>query len=169
MSLTTVRNLIVSKLNAKLSKPVIQMEQVAAKPPYPFVGYKIIVANNKGLGLPVMVRETVPSADVKFASDIKETVTDQTTLTISFSTYCATQMEAAEMAIVVKNCIQYELYFDLKDAGAVVLEITAIGDRTTLITNVYEYRSGFDVIIRMATETSRIVPTIEEIILNMEE
>ncbi|MBK5244293.1 MAG: hypothetical protein JJE18_04580 [Eubacteriaceae bacterium] len=169
MSLTTVRNLIVSKLNAKLSKPVIQMEQTATKPPYPYVGYKIIVAGNSGAGSPVMTRETVPSTDINFVSDIKETAIDQSTCTFSFSTYCATKMEADEMAIIVKNFVEHALYFDLKDAGAVVVEITAIGDRTTLITNVYEYRSGFDAIIRMATETSRTVPTIEEIIINMEE
>ena len=169
MSLTTVRNLIVSKLYAKTAKPVIQMEQTATKPAYPFIGYKIIVSDNREPGQSIMERATVASADPLFDYNIKETAIDQVTATLSFNAYGEKPADAYDLAITAKNFIEHNLYFDLKDAGAVVVSVEAIGDRTVLIETSYEFRYGFDVIIRMVNSTERIVSTIEEININLED
>ena len=171
MSLTTVRNLIVSKLYAKTAKPVIQMEQTATKPPYPFIGYKIIVSDNREPGQSIMERVAVDSIDPLFDYDIKETAIDQVTATFSFNAYGAKSSDAYELAMTAKNYIEHNMYYDLKDAGAVVVSVEAIGDRTVLIDPAYEFRYGFDVIIRMVNSVDRIVATIEntEIIEIMED
>ena len=167
MSLTTVRNLIVSKLYAKTAKPVIQMEQTATKPAYPFIGYKIIVSDNREPGQSIMERISVDSADPLFDYDIKETAIDQVTATFSFNAYAAKSSDSYELAMTAKNYIEHNLYFDLKDAGAVVVSVEAIGDRTVLIDPAYEFRYGFDVIIRMVNSVDRTVSTIEEININL--
>ena len=169
MSLTTVRNLIVSKLYTKTAKPVIQMEQTATKPAYPFIGYKIIVSDNREPGQSIMERVAVTSTDPIFDYDIKETAIDQVTATFSFNAYGAKPADAYDLAITAKNFIEHNLYFDLKDAGAVVVSVEAIGDRTVLIETSYEFRYGFDVIIRMVNSAERIVSNIQEVNINMED
>ena len=163
MSLTTVRNLIVSKLYAKTAKPVIQMEQTATKPAYPFIGYKIIVSDNREPGQSIMERVKVTSTDPLFDYDIKETASDQVTATFSFNAYGEKSSDAYELAMTAKNYIEHNLYFDLKDIGAVVVNVEAVGDRTVLVETSYEFRYGFDVIVRMVNTVDYIAPTIEEI------
>ena len=169
MSLTTVRNLIVSKLYAKTAKPVIQMEQTASKPPLPYIAYKIITAGNTEPGQPIMERTEVVSTDPLFDYDIKETATEQEQETFSFCAYADTSVASMELATVAKNFIKHNMYYDLKDAGAVVVDVAAEGDRTVLIDPAYEFRYGFDVIIRMVNSAERIVSTIEEININLED
>ena len=169
MSLTTVRNLIVSKLYAKTAKPVIQMEQTVTKPPLPFIGYKIIVSDTKEPGQSIMERVTIDSADPLFDYDVKETAIDQVTATFSFNAYGASPSDAYDLAITAKNYIQHNLYYDLKDIGAVVVGVEAVGDRTVLLVTSYEFRYGFDVIVRMVNSAERIVSTIDEININLED
>ena len=169
MSLTAVRNLIVSKLYAKTAKPVIQMEQTSTKPPYPFIGYKIIVSGNREPGQSIMERVAIDSIDPLFDYDIKETAIDQVTATFSFNAYGAKPADAYDLAITAKNYIEHNMYYDLKDIGAVVVSVEAIGDRTVLIDPAYEFRYGFDVIIRMVNSVDRIVSNIQEININLED
>lgn len=169
MSLRTIRNIIVSKLYNELNIPVIPSEQTANRPFLPFLTYKFIIANVKGLGSPVVERELVASEDPLFEYDIKEIQTDQPTFTVSFCAYAADSMSSSELALAAKKLIKYGLYYDLKDAGAVVVSIEAIGDRTVLIVDNYENRYGFDAVMRSVETSERTVPTIEEINLNMEE
>ena len=161
MSLTTVRNLIVSKLYTKTAKPVIQMEQTVTKPPLPFIGYKIIISDTKEPGQSIMERVTVDSADPLFDYDIKETAIDQVTATFSFNAYGAKPADAYDLAFTAKNFIEHNLYYDLKDINAVVVSVEAVGDRTVLIETSYEFRYGFDVIIRMVNSVDRIIANIE--------
>ena len=163
MSLTTVRNLIVSKLYAKTAKPVIQMEQTATKPAYPFIGYKIIVSDNREPGQPIVERVAIPSTNPLFVSDIKETAIYQTTATFSFNAYGAKSSDAYELALTAKDYISHFMHNDLKDIGAVVVNVEAIGDRTVLVETSYEFRYGFDVIVRIVNTADYIAPTIEEI------
>jgi len=169
MSLTTVRNLIVSKLYTKTAKPVIQMEQTVTKPPLPFIGYKIIISDTKEPGQSIMERVTVDGADPLFDYDIKETAIDQVTATFSFNAYGAKPADAYDLAITAKNYIEHNLYYYLKDIGAVVVSVEAVGDRTVLIETSYEFRYGFDVIVRMVNSADRIVSTIDEININLED
>lgn len=166
MSLRTIRNLIVSKLYTKLNIPVVPSEQTANRPLLPFLTYKFIVSNVKGLGSPVVERELVASADPLFEYDIKEISTDQPLFTISFCAYAGDSMSSSELALAAKQFIECGLYYDLKDAGAVVVNFEAIGDRTVLIVDNYEYRYGFDVIMRSVETSERTVEGMENIILN---
>jgi hypothetical protein len=116
-----------------------------------------------------MERVAIDSIDPLFDYDIKETAIDQVTATFSFNAYGAKSSDAYELAMTAKNFIEHNLYFDLKDAGAVVVNVEAIGDRTVLIDPAYEFRYGFDVIIRMVNSAERIISTIEEININLED
>jgi hypothetical protein len=116
-----------------------------------------------------MERVTVDSADPIFDYDIKETAIDQVTATFSFNVYGSKPADAYDLAITAKNYIEHNLYYDLKDIGAVVVSVEAIGDRTVLIDPAYEFRYGFDVIVRMVNSADRIASTIEEININLED
>lgn len=169
MSQRTVLNTIVNKLYTKLGKPVIQMEQTPNKPPYPFIGYKVITSHAKGFGQPIIESVLVDSDNPLFDYDFKETITEEPTFTISFTAYAVDAMGANELAMAAMKLFQHVLYYDLKDVNAVVASIEAITDRTVFIVDHYEFRYGFDVIIRTVEQTDRTIETIEHININLED
>lgn len=162
MSVTTVTKLIVKRLHEILNVPVVPTDNVGAKPPYPFVSYKITTARTASDRQPIMVEELVKSTNPLFEFDVKETAIEQPSLTISFMAYAAAAFDAGGLAQLVLDTVNHSLYYELKDANAVVASIEAVGDRTILIADAYEYRYGFDVVIRITTEASRIIETMEE-------
>lgn len=163
MSQRTILNTIVSKLYTKLGKPVIQMEQTPAKPPYPFLSYKVISAYVQGLGGPYVENELITSSNPLFDYDVKETAVDNPTFTLSMTAYAVDAMGANELAVAAMKLFQHVLYYDLKDINAVIVAIEAVTDRTVFIVDHYEYRYGFDVRIRTLEQTDRIIETMEEI------
>jgi len=162
MSAETVTKLIVKRLHEILNLPVVPTDNVGKKPAYPFLSYKITTARSSPGGQPIMVEELVASTNPLFEFDIKETAIEQPTFTISFMAYAAAAFDASGLAQLALDTVNHALYYELKDVNAVVVSIEAVGDRTALIVDNYEYRYGFDAIIRITTEASRIVETMEE-------
>lgn len=166
MSVVTVTKLIVKRLHEILNLPVVPTDNIGKKPGYPFVSYKITTARGNPEGQPIIESELVASANPLFEFDIKETAIEQPTFTISFIAYHATEFDACGLAQMALDTVNHSLYYELKDINAVVVSIEAVGDRSNLIVDHYEHRYGFDAIIRIATQASRIVETMEEITIN---
>lgn len=166
MSAATVTKLIVKRLHEILNLPVVPTDNIGKKPDYPYVSYKITTARSKTEGQAIIESELVASANPLFEFDIKETAIEQPTFTISFMACDADSFGSIDLAQKALNAVETGLYYELKDINAVVVSIEAVGDRTIQIVDHYEYRYGFDPIIRITTETSRIVETMEEININ---
>lgn len=162
MSAVTVTKLIVKRLHELLNVPVVPTDNIGKKPGYPFLSYKVTTARSKPKGHPIMVNELVDSGNPLFESDIKETAIEQPTFTISFMAYAATAFDAEGLAQTALAMVNHGLYYELKDINAVVASIEAVGDRTIQIVDHYENRYGFDAIIRITSEASRIIETMEE-------
>ncbi len=162
MSAETVTKMIVKRLHEILNLPVVPTDNVGKKPDYPYVSYKMIVARSESGG-EIMESELVPSADPLFEFDIKETAITQQTFTISFMAYAAAAFDASGLAQLALDTVNHSLYYELQDINAVVVDIGAVGDRTIQIVDHYEHRYGFDAIIRITNEASRIIETMEEI------
>ena len=162
MSAVTVTKLIVKRLHEILNVPVVPTDNTGTKPPYPFVSYKITTARTASDGQPIMVEELVKSTNPLFEFDVKETAIEQPSFTISFMAYAAAAFDACGLAQLVLDTVNHCLCYELKDANAVVTSIEAVGDRTILIADAYEYRYGFDAVIRITTEASRIIETMED-------
>lgn len=163
MSMETVTKLIVKRLHEILNLPVVPTDNVGKKPDYPYVSYKNTTARGKTEGQPIIESELVVSTNPLFEFDIKETAIEQPTFTISFMAYAAAAFDASGLAQMAHDALKHSLYYELEDINAVVVDTTDIVDRTTLIVGNYEQRYGFDAIIRITTEASRIVETMEEI------
>lgn len=163
MSAVTVTKLIVKRLHEILNLPVVPTDNVGKKPNYPYVSYKITTPRGKTEGQPIVESELVASANPLFEFDIKETAIEQPTFTISFMAYAAAEFDAIGLSQMALDTVKHSLYYELKDINAVVVSIEAVGDRSILIVDHYEHRYGFDAIIRITTETSRIIETMEEI------
>ncbi|PKM61635.1 MAG: hypothetical protein CVU99_02425 [Firmicutes bacterium HGW-Firmicutes-4] len=163
MSAVTVTKLIVKRLHEILNLPVVPTDNVGKKPDYPYVSYKITTARGKTEGQPIIESELVTSTNPLFEFDIKETAIEQPTFTISFMAYAAAAFDANGLAQLTLDTVNHSLYYELQDINAVVADVEAVGDRTIQIVDHYEHRYGFDAIIRITTEASRIVETMEEI------
>ncbi|MBC3889513.1 hypothetical protein GH810_14460 [Acetobacterium paludosum] len=161
MSAVTVTKLIVKRLHELLNAPVVPTDNVGDKPGYPFLSYKITTARIKPNGQPIMERELIASVNPLFEYDIKETAIEQPAFTISFIAYAAAEFDAIGLSQMALDTLNHNLYYELKDINAVVTSIEAVGDRSVLIVDNYEHRYGFDAIIRITSEASRIVETIE--------
>ena len=161
MDIQQIRNEIVQRLHQHTEKPVVMLEHNREKPPYPFVAYQITTPYAKGLGMSVKTDKTVPSDSEEFDFDVKETLTDQPKITISFTAYSKDSVEAMELAIKVRDWFLLGGYRDFKSIDVVVEEIQGIENRDTLIVDDYERRAGFDVILRTTHETNRIIEGIE--------
>lgn len=163
MSVVTATKLIVKRLHELLNVPVVPSSNIGDKPEKPFLSYKITTARGPTNGQPIIESEVVASTNPLFEFDIKEIAIEQPTFTISFTAYHATEFDAIGLAQMALDAVNHNLYYELEDINAVVVSIEGVGDRTIQIVDHYEYRYGFDAIIRITTETSRIIETMEEI------
>lgn len=162
MSAETVTKMIVKRLHEILNLPVVPTDNVGKKPDYPYVSYKMITARSESGG-EIIESELVTSADPLFEFDIKETAITQPTFTLSFMAYAAAAFDASGLAQMALDTVNHSLYYELQDINAVVADIGVVGDRSIQIVDHYEHRYGFDVIIRITNEASRIIETMEEI------
>lgn len=160
MNYPNIRNTIIKELAAYLGKQVVMVEQAHKKPPSPFIGYKVTTPYNPERGQPAEMDKAITSAAPNFDYDIERTITEQPTMTISFTAYAKTEDEAISLAMQAYSWFYFD-YDILSGNNIVVVEATSVQNRDTLIVDDYERRQGFDVILRVAQELKRTMPTIE--------
>jgi len=162
INVIAIRNAVISALATYISHPVVMLDQAAKKPPYPFVGYKVITPYAPERGSVAEIDEMVPSANPDFEYDIERTAIEQPTMTISFTVYAKTEDEALSLALQAQEWLRFSGYDTLSENNVVVVETTPVQNRDTLIINDYERRQGFDAILRSVSESTKRIETLEQ-------
>lgn len=162
-SIKTIRNKVVSCLYKYLEVPVVMLEQTENKPPYPFVGYKFTATNISDGTLGVHTADIVPSTNKKFESDIEEVVYYQPQVRLSITAYSEDDIDTEETIKKAYDWFKHVGYYDLQDINTVVVKVSDITPRNTLIVGDYERKSGFDVTIRTVDVIRRRLEIIESV------
>lgn len=172
IDLKDIRNKIVSELYGYVGEPVVNLEQVPKKPPYPFIGYKFTSPYIQARGQGNITTTLEPSTDDRFQYDVVERLDTQPTMTLSISAYSRDKGDdiviAHEVANKAMEWFKHSGYMYLSDNNIVVVSVEAIGDRTILMGDLYEVRYGFDVILRVTDSIDLRYETIEEFNINKE-
>ena len=150
------------------SSEVIFAEQKKKKPKYPFVTMKItspyIAENGQG----IITQDVVPSTNSNFEYDIEMTKAEMPKITISITTYSLDDIEAIELAMKCREWFNFKGYKFLDEKDLIVVDLSSIFNKDTLIVGDYERRQGFDVILRTTDETKLVIETIEEVDIRRE-
>lgn len=157
-----IHNTLVKEFHRAYQIPfVFQKDMNKNSPPFPFIAYNITTPHIPFVGEGNFSRELKPSLDERFDFDIVETRVTQPTVTYSFTTYSNDNSEALEAALLLRDWLMHigtELF---RDNNFVIVEASAIQDRTIELVGSYEYRYGFDAEIRYVRTVERRLETIE--------
>lgn len=162
---TQIRDDVITQLKSYLNIPVVLADQNEPKPSYPHFGYKVINPYSSEDGLAAETSEAIASLDENFDYDIKYTRSELPTMTISITTYSNTVDQAETIALSAASWFKFLGYEYLKSKNVVVVEVTDIQDRDTLIVDDYDRRRGFDVKLRVISQLTNIVSNIESAVI----
>lgn len=151
---------IVNLLQAHISCPVILADQAAPKPPYPYVGIKETSPFIPQPGQPNITDEPL-------SQDIRQVATSQPTKVLSVTIYSDSFQTAETLSQQVHDWFSFTGERQLKEAGFVVVNVTAITNRDSLIIDDYERRRGFDVTLRFTHVQESVVEAIEDVQIEM--
>lgn len=145
---------------------IIERDQDAPKPPYPFVGFKWLTLTPEE-GTLRRTREVVPSSDPRFPLDVQYTYIRNPVLTLSVTCF---DRDGTRINDITQAAYDWwsipELAGDwMEPVAASVVEVTAITDRDTLLDELIERRQGFDVRLRVVDVVRVTVPTIERVLV----
>lgn len=156
--ITKIQNLIVRNLYTHTGIPVVPTNDVAERPPHPYHSYNFIVtAAPRTAGVVLEVEE-------KPQDYIEYTRWELPSITISFNTHSDKLVECREKALELRSWFEFAGYPVLKAEDIIVTEVTAAEDRSQVLDAIeYQYRVGFDVRMRVVSESSRMVETINEV------
>lgn len=150
----------------------VPQDQIPKKPTYPYLTYKFISPYIQPRGMGNITTTFEPSLDERFEYDVVEKLELQPTMTLSINAYCMGERDNHAVAYdTIKKALdwfKHSGYMYLSDNNIVVIGVEAIGDRTILITDNYEVRYGFDVILRFTDEIQLRYENIEEVSINKE-
>lgn len=170
IDMTTLQARIVTGLREHLQpfgiSAVVERDQDAPAPPYPFVGIKwTTITPEPGSGR--RERGLVQAEDPRFEHDIQYTYVRNPVLTLSVTIFDRDGTQVHDIAQAAHDwCTIPELGGDwLEPTGAVIAEVTAITDRDTVLDEQIERRQGFDVRLRVVDVVAVTVPTIERVIV----
>ncbi|MGJ0848186.1 phage neck terminator protein [Tissierella praeacuta] len=160
IAIKEIRDAIVKGLYDYLGLIPIPIEDAQKKDP-PYITYNFINSYTQQRGQGNYSIDFVPSTDERFELDVEETLEVQPQATISINAYSKDKLEAQELAKKAMDWFKHIGWQYLYDSNIVVVSIEAFGDRSILIVDHYEFRIGFDVIIRFTDEIKRRFETIE--------
>ena len=110
----------------------------------------------------------IPQAGYEINDDDNLMFVSQPTMTLSLTVYSKDKGEALNIAHRLKQWFKFHGYDYLKEHDLIVVETTAMNDRTTFLETGYDNRVGFDVILRTTDKEEMQVGTIERVELNDE-
>lgn len=154
-------NIVMSRLQSYLDKPVIYANQNKPKPAYPYIAYNLTSPYIKGLGNEIRSIEAVASTGEVFDYDIEESIIDQGQFTLSITAYSDEPDGATYLSLDARDFINGQGRDILRPFDIVVIEVGNITSRDTLIVDDYERRAGFDVRFRLVRQHKFTYETIE--------
>lgn len=141
---------------------IIERDQDAPKPPYPFIGLKWLTLIPE-IGMDRRTREIVPSDDPRWQYDVEYRYVRSPRATLSITAF---DRDGTRIHDIVQAAHQWfsipELANDwLQPYDTTVVTTLAIEDRDTVLDEQIERRQGFDVRLRIVDVVRVRVPTIE--------
>ncbi len=131
----SVRRTVVAGLKSYVDCPVIRSNQNAEPPDYPYISYTITTLGKQKNGTYCV------AADGTRYKELLQTWSI-TALSDDASESVTNALKAKEWFSLVGN-------IHLSDNGVIVKETTDITNRDNILTTEYEYRNGFDVVLRL--------------------
>jgi len=168
IDMAALQTRIVTGLRAHLQPlgvtAIIERDQNAPVPPYPFVGFKWIAITPEPGSLR-RTRDVVPASDPRFPLDVQYTYVRNPVMTLSVTVF---DRDGDRVHLIAQAAHDWfsipELGDDwLQPTGAVIIEVTPITDRDTVLDEQIERRQGFDVRLRVVDVLQLTVPTIERV------
>lgn len=143
---------------------LVERDQDAPKPPYPFIGFKWILIAPE-LGTDRRTRDLVPSSDPRFPHDVEYRYVRNPVMTLSMTVF---DRDGSRIHNITQAAHTWwtipELGGDwMQPVDTTVLEVTPISDRDANLDEQIERRQGFDVRLRVVDVVRVTVPTIEKV------
>ncbi len=159
MKASYLLNSVTADLQAYLQLPVVLLEDIAPKPQYPFVGYKLLFHNANQKGRPIE-RAAVTAGE---NDDIEVSLFEETT-TILRLTACSDEvLEAYDIADSIIQWFDVDGYHTLKGLNIVVGKVSKTRNRDLLTEETCERRVVIDISLRTTKEQHKVIPIIKEI------
>jgi len=159
--LTNLRNWLIAKLYEYVEIPIVPQNSADPQPPKPFYTYNFI---SPYIPEPAFPAYTLEDKTIDGESWLAYHRWELPTITISLNAYANDLTECWQKALVLRQYFAIDGYMDLKQEGVIVATKTAVEDRAALLNDMaYEYRAGFDAILRVVSHTSRLIETIDEV------
>ena len=157
MNTTQLRDTLVFLLHTYLGRPVIEKEQAAERPEYPYLAYKLIMAGSAKEGM----------GDIEYFPEGREVIRKKVQVQhcFSFSAYGKTEKETRELAEKAKEYLLFTGYKELADKELIPVRATEIQNRSVLETEEYEVRYGFDLFIRSVQIMEKPAQPMEHFII----
>ena len=168
IDMAALQTRIVTGLRAHLQPlgvtAIIERDQDAPAPQYPFVGFKWLAITPEP-GQPRRTRRVVPAQDPRWELDVQYTYIRNPVMTLSVTAFDRDGTTIHGIAQAAHDWFSIpELGGDwLQPTGAVIVEVTPITDRDTVLDEQIERRQGFDVRLRVVDILQVTVPTIERV------
>jgi hypothetical protein len=150
MKASEIRAALIPKLSAFCGFPIIQGDGNGPLPDGVHATYKITTPNGKDNGGPV---EIYSNGEFTFQESKK--------VTISFTAYDADDDVSFDAAEKIHDWFKFYGEVDLNAANIAIVELSNITNRDAFVVENYERRNGFDVIIRVIREFTRVATYIE--------
>lgn len=149
-----IRNTIIKELHNYIQKPIIPNSNTQNRPNYPFCDYSIIALVSSG--------EEGNYSFGDSGEDILSTVELQTKMPMSFNAYSDNEVDAYNLAKNMWNYFKHIGEMPLSLKHITIVDVMDIQNRTILEIDKYEYRYGFDVIVRYKESIERTDLTIQD-------
>jgi hypothetical protein len=152
MKIVDIRNALIPKIKTFCNVPVIEADGNGPRPDGTHATYKFTTAFAKDNGRPV---EVYSNGQMTFQDSYK--------VTISLNAFDLDDDVSRELAQQIYEWFEFYGLDDLKAANIAVVELSNITNRDAFVVENYERRNGFDVIIRVTRELTRVVDNIETV------
>ena len=138
---------------------VIRGNQLVKKQAYPYAVYNIIGVNEEPLVSNIMERSAGAGVNVTLTRN------QYSEDTFSFTIISNTYEQAREKTQTLFNAFKSDTIHDFLNSNkcSAVLGITNIQDRTIFLEADYEYRFGFDVVIKSQTAFTETIENVNQI------
>jgi hypothetical protein len=147
IDLLIIRKVIAKSIKDHLQVPVIRLNQNAAPPNYPYIGYTVTTLMKTNNGTYGEYEEEKDGESIKVYRKEFQQVW-------SFTAYSNDDMQSKTLAIQLYDYLDKIGSIDLSEKSIVVQKIENITNRDNLLTIDYEYRNGFDVTFAFMNEIS---------------
>lgn len=143
---------------------VIELDQDAKKPKYPYVGIKWTTIIPE-IGMDRRTRETVPARDPRWENDVEYRYVRTPRATLSVTAYDRDGTRIHDITQAAHEWFSIsELANDwLQPYETTVVTTLSIDNRDTMLDREIERRQGFDVRLRIVDVVRVTVPTIERV------